>query len=113
MVLRPEGLVDFTLKTKDLALSFTKALNDLESIRTATTHADTVVEVRIDFVFPGFPSEPITNYLQQNYGEYLQPLSAFQTGLIYKQVPEYSNYEKYWKKTPYSATFSLESSNFV
>ena len=36
MVLRPEGLVDFTLKTKDLALSFAKALNDLESIRTAT-----------------------------------------------------------------------------
>ena len=27
MVLRPGGLVDFTLKTTDLALSFAKALN--------------------------------------------------------------------------------------
>ena len=71
MVLRPGGLVDFTLKTKDLALSFAKALNELESIRTATAHADTVVEVRIDFIPPGFPSEPITNYLEQNHGELL------------------------------------------
>ena len=71
MVLRPGGLVDFTLKTKDLALSFAKALNELESMRTATAHADTVVEVRIDFIPPGFPSEPITNYLEQNHGELL------------------------------------------
>ena len=71
MVLRPGGLVDFTLKTKDLALSLAKALNELESIRTATAHADTVVEVRIDFIPPGFPSEPITNYLEQNHGELL------------------------------------------
>ena len=71
MVLRPGGLVDFTLKSKDLALSFAKALNELESIKTATAHADTVVEVRIDFIPPGFPSEPITNYLEQNHGELL------------------------------------------
>ena len=71
MALRPGGLVDFTLKTKDLALSFAKALNDLESIRTAAAHADTVVEVRIDFIPPGFPSEPITNYLKQNHGDLL------------------------------------------
>ena len=71
MVLRPGGLVDFTLKSKELALSFAKALNELESIKTATAHADTVVEVRIDFIPPGFPSEPITNYLEQNHGELL------------------------------------------
>ena len=71
MVLRPVGLVDFTLKTKDLALSFAKALNDLESIRTATAHAETVVEVRIDFIPPDFPSEPITNYFGQSHGELL------------------------------------------
>ena len=59
MVLRPGGLVDFTLKTKDLALSFAKALNDLESIRTATAHADTVVEVRIDFIPQAFPQNPL------------------------------------------------------
>ena len=71
MVLRPGGLVDFTLKSKELALSFAKALNELESIKTATAHADTVVEVRIDFIPPGFPSKPITNYLEQNHGELL------------------------------------------
>ena len=59
MVLRPGGLVDFTLKTKDLALNFAKALNELESIRTATAHADIVVEVRIDFIPPGFPQNPL------------------------------------------------------
>ena len=55
LVLRPGGLVDFTLRSKDMALSFAKALNDLDSVRSATAHADTVVEVRIDFIPPGFP----------------------------------------------------------
>ena len=55
MVLRLRGLVDFTQKTKDLALSFAETLNDLESIRTATAHADTMVEVRIDFIPPRLP----------------------------------------------------------
>ena len=71
MVLRPGGLVDFTLKTKDLALSFAKTLNELDSIRSATAHADTVVEVRVDFIPPGFPIDPIENYLEQNHGELL------------------------------------------
>ena len=69
MVLRPGGLVDFTLRSKDMALSFAKALNDLDSVRSATAHADTVVEVRIDFIPPGFPTDPITAYLEQNHGE--------------------------------------------
>ena len=71
MVLRPGGLVDFTLKTNDLALSFAKALNELDSIRSATAHADTVVEVRVDFIPPGFPTDPIKNYLEQHHGELL------------------------------------------
>ena len=71
MVLRPGGLVDFTLKTKDSALSFAKALNELDSIRSATAHADTVVEVRVDFIPPGFPTDPIKNYLEQHHGELL------------------------------------------
>ena len=54
-----------------MVLSFAKALNDLESIRTATAHADTVVEVRIDFIPPGFSSEPTTNYLEQNHEKLL------------------------------------------
>ena len=72
MVLRPGGLVDFTLKSKDLALKFAKTLNELESVKTATAHADTVVEVRIDFIPPGFPSEPILEYLTHNHGEILE-----------------------------------------
>ena len=71
LVLRPGGLVDFTLRSKDMALSFAKALNDLDSVRSATAHADTVVEVRIDFIPPGFPTDPITAYLEQNHGELL------------------------------------------
>ena len=71
MVLRPGGLVDFTLRLKELALKFAKILNDLESVKNATAHADTVVEVRIDFISPGFPSEPIIEYLTNNHGEIL------------------------------------------
>ena len=72
MVFRPGGLVDFTLKSKELALKFAKTLNKLESVKTATAHADTVVEVRIDFIPPGFPSEPILEYLTYNHGEILE-----------------------------------------
>ena len=71
MVLRPEGLVDFTLRSKDAALKFAKTLSELDSIKTATAHANTIVEVRIDFIPPVFPSEPITEYLMQNHGEVL------------------------------------------
>ena len=71
MILRSGGLVDFTLKSKDLALKFAKSLSNLESIQNATAHADTVVEVRIDFIPPGFPTEPISEYLNNNHGEIL------------------------------------------
>ena len=72
MVLRPGGLVDFTMKSKDLALTFAKALNELDSVRNAIAHADTVVEVRVDFIPPGFPTDPIKNYLEQHHGELLR-----------------------------------------
>ena len=71
MVLQRGGLVAFTLKSKDMALSFAKALNELDLIRSAIAHADTVVEVRIDFIPPGFPTDPIKTYLEQNHGELL------------------------------------------
>ena len=71
MVVLYGGLVDFTLRSKELALKFAKVLNDLESVKNATAHADTVVEVRIDFIPPGFPSEPIIEYLTHNHGEIL------------------------------------------
>ena len=69
MVLQPGGLVDFTLRSKDRELSFAKALNELNSVRNAIAHADTVVEVRVDIIFPGFPTDPIKTYLEQNHGE--------------------------------------------
>ena len=54
MVLRPEGLVDFTLKSKKSAVNFAQTLKILDSIKSATAYADSVVEVRIDFILPGF-----------------------------------------------------------
>ena len=71
MVLRPGGLVDFALKSKDLAFKFAKSLSNLESVQNATAHINTVVEVRIDFIPPGFPKEPISEYLNNNHGEIL------------------------------------------
>ena len=69
MVLRPGALVDFTLKSKESALKFAKSLSNLESVQNVSAHADIVVEVRIDFIPPGFPTEPISEYLINNQGE--------------------------------------------
>ena len=71
MVLRPGALVDFTLKSKESALKFAKSLSNLASVQNVSAHADTVVEVRIDFIPPGFPTEPISEYLINNHGEIL------------------------------------------
>ena len=65
------ALVDFTLKSKEAALKFAKSLSNLESVQNVSAHADTVVEVRIDFIPPGFPTEPISKYLMNNHGEIL------------------------------------------
>ena len=43
IVLRPGGLVDFKLKSKESALQFVLTLNTLESIRSVTAYADRVV----------------------------------------------------------------------
>ena len=64
MVLRPSGLVDFTLRSKESAVNFAQQLKNLDFIKSATAYADSVVEVRIDFIPPGFPSDPISTYLQ-------------------------------------------------
>ena len=112
MVLRPGGLVDFTLRSKDAALKFAKTLRELDSIKIATAHADTVVEVRIDFIPPGFPSEPITEYLMQNHGEVLNPPLEFQTDTTFKPVLEFLKWiEKIWRKIPYRVTCFLVNIN--
>ena len=71
MVLRPGALVDFTLKSKQSALKFAKSLSNLESVQNVSAHADTVVEVRIDFIPLGFPTKPISEYLINQHGEIL------------------------------------------
>ena len=118
MVLQPGGLVDFTLRSKDAALKFAKTLSELlDSIKTATAHADTTVEVRIDFIPPGFPSEPITEFLLQNHGEVLNtPIRIsdrynIQTGTrVFKMdrenleknpIPSYLYFGKYKFRTRY------------
>ena len=96
MVLRPGNLVDFTLKSKDSALIFAQALNNLDSIRSASAYADRVVKVRIDFIPPRFPTEPISAYLEQNHGEIIgTPIRIsdrfnIQTGTrVFKMIREY------------------------
>ena len=84
MVLRPGGLADFTLKSKESVLQFAQTLNTLDSIRSTTAYADRVVEIRIEFIPPGFPSEPISAYLEQNHGEIIGTPIVLATGLISK-----------------------------
>ena len=69
--LRPGGREGFTLKLKDSALRFAQASNNLESIRSSTAYADRVVKVCINFIPPGFPTEPIAAHLEQNHGKFI------------------------------------------
>ena len=117
MVLRPGGLVDFTSRSKELVLKFAKLLSDLESVKNAAAHADTVVEIRIDFILPRFPSEPIINYLTHSHGEILDTLiritdqNNIQTGTrVFKMdreklqqnpIPSYLYFGKYRFRTRY------------
>ena len=117
MVLRHGGLVDFTLRSEELALKFAKVLNDLELVKNATAYADTVVEVRIDFIPPGFFSEPTIEYLTHNHGEILDtPIritdryniqtgtKVFKMGREYIQqnpIPSYLYFGKYKFRTRY------------
>ena len=61
-------LVDFTLRSKESVVNFAQQLKNLDSVKSETAYADSVVEVCIDFIPPGFPSDPISSYLQQNHG---------------------------------------------
>ena len=95
MVLRPSGLAGCTLRSKESAVNFAQQLKNLDSIKSPTAYADSGVEVRIDFVPPGFPSNPISAYLQQNHGEIIgTPIRIFdrfniQTGIrIFKMTRE-------------------------
>ena len=98
MVLRPGGLVDFTLRSKKSAVTFAQQLKNLDSIKSATAYADSVVEVPIDFIPPGFPSDPISSYFQQNYGKIIgTPIGNSDRFNI--QTETRRKPEKIWKKT--------------
>ena len=112
MVLRPGGLVDFTLRSKELALKFEKVLNEMESVKNATAHADTVVEVRIDFIPTGFPSEPIIGYLTHNHGEILDTPIRIMNRYNIQTGKEYLKWtEKNCNKTQYQVTNTLANTN--
>ena len=114
IVLRLGGLVDFTLKSKDLALKFAKSLSNLESIQNATAHADTVVEVRVDFIPPGFPTEPISEYLNNNHGEILTtPIRISDRFDIQTGTRVFKMERKNRKQIQYPAIFTLDNINFV
>ena len=86
MVLRPGSLVDFTLKSKDSALTFVQSLKNLDSNRSATAYTDSMVEVRrIDFIPPGFlrhASNKIMVIL-------LELLKEFRTDITSRLEPEF------------------------
>ena len=71
IVMRPGNLVDFTLKTKENAVKMAESLRNSENIRDVVAHADSVSEVRIGFIPPRFPSEPIIEYLTSKHGQVL------------------------------------------
>ena len=64
-------MVDFTLKTKENAIKMAESLRKSEIIRDVVTHADSVSEVKIDFIPPRFLSKPIVEYLTSKHGEVL------------------------------------------
>ena len=72
MVLRPGNLVDFTLKSKENAIKTAEHLRKSDIVRDVVAHADSVTEVRIDFIPPRFPTDPISQYLTSRHGEILQ-----------------------------------------
>ena len=89
MMLRPGGLVDFTLKSKESAVNFAQTLKILDSVKSATAYADSVVEVRIDFIPPGFPSDQFRQICNKITVRLLEPPYELPTDLISKQGPEF------------------------
>ena len=51
------------VKVERFRFDLCSGAKNLDSIRSASAYADRVVEVRIDFISPGFPTEPISAYL--------------------------------------------------
>ena len=71
ILMRFGNLVDFTLKTKENAVKMAESLRNFENIRDVVAHADSVSEVRIDFIPPRFLTEPIIEYLTSKHGQVL------------------------------------------
>ena len=118
MVMRPGSLVDFTLSSKENAIKMAEYLRKSDIVRDVVAHAESVTEVRIDFIPPRFPTDLISEYLTSRHGEILQaPVRIsdrynIQTGTrVFKMqrksletspIPSFLYYRKYKFRVRYS-----------
>ena len=69
LVTRPGRFIDFTLKTKQHALTLARILKKSNRVKYVTAYAEDFIEVQVHYVPPLFPENPIPDYLQNNHGE--------------------------------------------
>ena len=91
---RPGQLVDFTLKNKITALKFANMLKENSKVKDVLAHADNMRDVRLSYVPPNFPEQPIIDYMTLNHGQIektyrLKDIYGIQTGTrVYKLKEE-------------------------
>ena len=59
IVTRSRQLVDFTLKNRNAALKFANMLKENSKVKDVLAHADSIRDVRVSYVPPNFPEQPI------------------------------------------------------
>ena len=110
IVTRPGQLVDFTLKNKITALKFANMLKENPKVKDVLAHVDNIRDVRLSYVPPNFPEQPIIDYMTLNHGQIektyrLKDIYGIQTGtrvyklqrrdLEVKPIPSYLYFGKY------------------
>ena len=110
IVTRPGQLVDFTLKNKNTALKLANMLKENPKVKDVLAHADNMRDVRLSYVPPNFPEQPIIDYMTLNHGQIektyrLKDIYGIQTGtrvyklqrrvLEVKPIPSYLYFGKY------------------
>ena len=110
IVTRPGQLLDFTLKSRNAALKFASMLRENSKVKNVLAHADSMRDVRVSYVPPNFPEQPILDYITLNHGQIektyrLKDVYGVQTGTrIYKlqrkdletkPIPSYLYFGKY------------------
>ena len=69
IVTRPGQLVDFTSKDRNAALKFANMLEENSKVKDVLAHADSMRDVRVSYVPPNFPEQPILDYITLNHGQ--------------------------------------------